>query len=196
MTTYYQSPICLQKHNSLSFSQNICIDGENMGAVYNKNKKIYEVQDFIELRIGSHKYQLIEYHFHTPSEHIVDDIQHSAEIHYVFIEEDMGVLRQGKECPDVCGCCSSTDISGNILVIGRTIKDDDEIDDLHTINVRVPRKYYMYDGTLTTGDFAPVRWIVGRYPIHMNVSEINKIAKGARDLQSNDGRIVIYSRTN
>jgi len=194
MSSYYQSPICLYTHNSIPISQYICVDGENTGSIYNKTKKIYEVQDFIELRIGSRKYQLLEYHFHVPSEHIIDDTKFPSEIHYVFIEEEMGVVHQGRPCPDVCGCCNSGDISGNILVIGRTIKNDDENDDLEKINVRVPRKYYMYDGTLTTGDFAPVRWIVGKHPIHLNVQEIAKIAKDARHIQSDDGRIVLYSK--
>jgi len=198
MATHYNSPICLDKYNTIPISQHICCRGENTGAIYDASMKIYEVQDFIELEVGSRKYQLLEYHFHLPCEHIVCNEHNPAEIHYVFLEEDeVGKFRRGNISPDVCGCCDTSDLAGNILVIGRTIRHDvSEIDDLEKFPVRFPKKYFMYDGTLTTGDFAPVRWLVGRDPIYMNVLDVAPVAKHARATQNEDGRIILYVRSN
>ena len=54
--------------------------------------------------------------------------------------------------------------------------------------------YYEYDGTLTTGELKPVRWIIGKYPIYLNIKQIECIAKPARPIQDLDGRIILLSR--
>ena len=190
-TNAYQSPIALDKFDAIEFSQNICIEGENKGAIFNEIKKIYEVQDKIYLTLNGRKFQLDEYHFHTPSEHKVNYKIHDAEIHYVFVE----VARNREEkrnthCLDICSC--SDHHEDNVLVIGRLINDTSKIKDLTKLQVKVPSEYYEYDGTLKSGVFSPVRWIVGENHIHYNIEEIAEVAKTARSIQDLDGRIVLY----
>lgn len=43
----YQSPICLDRGNIRTQKQGICIEGENTGAKYNEESKIFEIQDYI-----------------------------------------------------------------------------------------------------------------------------------------------------
>jgi carbonic anhydrase len=58
----------------------------------------------------------------------------------------------------------------------------------------MPRDYFMYDGGLTTGYLqVPVRWIFGKKPIKLNIENIEKYAKGSRELQPLDGRIILSS---
>jgi len=186
----YQSPISLDVCNSIDFYQHIHLDGINKGSQYNSEKKIFEVQDKIFLKVNGRKYQLDEYHFHNPSEHKINGMNYEAEIHYVFIELEHGKnTKNNNECLDICNCCGHDE---NILVIGRTICESEKIKDLTKIQVKIPDKYYEYDGSLTTGNYSPVRWIVGENHIHFNITEISKIAKTSRPLQNLDGRILLY----
>ena len=189
----YQSPICLDRGNIRARKQGICIEGENTGAKYNEESKIFEIQDDIILQIDSIQYKMLEYHFHIPGEHKVHGDIHKSEIHYVFVElnsQDSNIY----ECPDVCGCnFHFGDISGNILVIGRIIKPSDRKTDVYNVQVDIPNKFFEYDGTLTTGNYSPVRWIVGCNSIHMNICEIEPYHKPARPLQPLDGRIILHT---
>jgi carbonic anhydrase len=83
----YQSPIHLNKKDAIYIiPDNIIIEGTNNGALYNKKQKIFKLKDTITMKIHNKNYKLIEYHFHIPSEHTIDDIVTEAEIHYVFNE--------------------------------------------------------------------------------------------------------------
>jgi len=195
----YQSPITLDKSNIIKIRQNLHLHGENKCAEYNCESKIYEVKDNIVLRIRSKYYRLLEYHFHVPGEHIIDHECYKSEIHYVFVEitddltpysREQHFTRDG-EFPDVCSCKMPHNPS-NILVIGRVITNSEEKECLEKIKVKEPEKYFMYDGSLTTGNYAPVRWIVGQKPVDMNIEEIEKIAKKERPIQKLDGRIILY----
>jgi len=189
----YQSPIALTKREAIRFSQHFRLLGENKNSVYDPSRNFFQVKNNVKLEVGSRNYRLAEYHFHVPCEHIVEKEHNLAEIHYVFVEEQDFI--EGR-CPDVCGCSMPNEISGNILVLGRTIRQEGkETEDLANFPVRIPRNYFMYDGTLTTGNFAPVRWIVGRDPIYLNVLEIAPVAKHARPIQEEDGRIVLYGKS-
>lgn len=192
----YQSPICLDNKNVLNIEQFIGLDGFNTGATYNESSKIFEINDYIVLRIGKKFYKLVEYHFHVPCEHIVDNTPTLSEIHYVFLEFDKTkpfVPVERHVCPDVCGGCFDN-ISSNILVIGRTINDTPKHVALTKIQPKVPHHYFEYDGTLTTGDLSPVRWIVGENPLHINLDDISVVAKTSRPIQNQDGRIILYCK--
>lgn len=188
----YQSPIALDKKESIRICQTLDVCGNNDGAVYDASSHIFIIQDPIYLTLRSEKYKLIEYHFHVPGEHVVENKTYMSEIHYVFMNCD-SYNDQTKEtnCIDVCGCCNTT--NSDILVIGRVIRNDNSIHyDLNKLNIRVPYKYFEYDGTLTTGTYSPVRWLIGIHAIELCVNDIIPIAKTARSLQSFDGRIKLF----
>jgi carbonic anhydrase len=209
----YQSPIILHHCYScnINVDKQIHIKGFNYGAIYDPSKHIFKVQDKIIIKLNSNKYQLEEYHFHTPGEHDVNNKIYDAEVHYVFVQLHPGEKHRPENyiCRNVCcdnepdtsnesktddDCdCPCDDTVRNILVIGRLICPDDDCIELDKIQVDVPSRYYMYDGSLTTGNYAPVRWIVGDSPICMNVNEIEYFTKSARPIQSLDGRIVLFS---
>uniref|UniRef100_A0A6C0JJC4 carbonic anhydrase n=1 Tax=viral metagenome TaxID=1070528 RepID=A0A6C0JJC4_9ZZZZ len=194
----YQSPICLNDDDVLEIDKYLHMYGTNTGAAYDESQRIFIVNDVIILRVGEQTYRLIEYHFHVPSEHIINDSKFASEIHYVFVEHDKNKKYEAHNCPDICSGCSN-DISGNVLVIGRVITNEEESRREHgslaKLQPRIPNHYFEYDGTLTTGDYSPVRWIVGRKPIQMKISVITDFAKTARSIQPLDGRIVLYSRS-
>lgn len=190
----YQSPICLSENNTIHIEQFISLDGFNTGATYNDKKQIFEINDHIVLKLGKNIYKLVEYHFHLPSEHNVCNKTYPSEIHYVFLEFDNSKPFTPIErtcCPDICGGCFE-DVSSNILVIGRTIKDTPRHISLDIIQTKIPSHYFEYDGTLTTGNFLPVRWIIGKNSIEINIKDISDVAKTSRPIQTLDGRIILY----
>jgi carbonic anhydrase len=188
---FYQSPICLNKPDSIKIEQCIDIYGTNNCANFDCEKKIFIVTDNIMLKIDKKQYKLIEYHFHIPGEHLVNNRKYPSEVHYVFMEYTEDNHSEHSSYGDLCGCSHS--YPKNVLVIGRLINDTDEYTDLTKLQVKIPSCYYEYDGTLTTGDYTPVKWIIGKNPIFINETQLLSIAKTARPLQDLNGRIVLYS---
>ena len=187
----YQSPISIHSKDSIYIHQCMNVKGHNHCAVYDPSAKIFTITDRVYLTLDYDIYQWIEYHFHVSAEHIIDGVQKPAELHYVFqkCQEDMSLC--GTRCRDICSCCQ--DLSNtDILVIGRIIDDSETKVDLSNIQVKLPRKFYEYDGTLTTGSFSPVRWIIGKRPLDISIAEIVPIAKTARPIQPSDNRLLLY----
>ncbi len=53
---------------------------------------------------------------------------------------------------------------------------------------------YMYDGSLTTPTYGPVKWIVADNPKKQNLAQLTVVAKSARVLQPLQGRILLYNK--
>ena len=190
----YQSPIALEKYNYVGISQSIEIYGRNENAIFNKESKNFNVQRKIVCTINNNKYLLVEYHFHTPSEHK----KYPAELHYVFVEYDENVEDNDinennyvNEQIDICGCNYSH--NKNILVIARTILNGGGHRDIKNIPVKVPHYYYQYDGNLNSDKYSPVSWIVGETPIHFDTNQLTTYSKPSRPLQDINGRIILFS---
>jgi carbonic anhydrase len=189
---HYQSPIQIEPFNYININQCIEKCGKNVNAHYNHKTKIFEVKSQVIVKINSKTYKLVEYHFHIPSEHIINGKKYNAEIHYVFIEyNDDATTSVTYDKSRECACCSEN-YSQNLLVIARTIKNDKSKKyNIKNMQLKIPRTYYEYDGTLTTGDYKPVRWIIGNNPIKLNIKQIKHISKTARPIQELDGRIIL-----
>jgi len=190
----YQSPILLNKRDAIHIHQPLEIVGINHHAIFDASSKIFIIQKPIYLIIENKKYKWLEYHFHIPGEHVVQNKEYSGEVHYVFKECDSIANAEDGEiiesCPDLCGCCHSND--PDILVIGRTISDTKETVNLYKLQPKLPSQYFEYDGTLTTGTYSPVRWLVGLGPISLCIKDIAPFAKTARLIQPFDGRIKLF----
>ena len=181
----YQSPIKLNTLDSFCIIQHISLFGNNYKAIYDPTTMDFNVQNKIMLQIGNKKYILQQYHFHVPSEHVIDNRFYSSEIHYVFAEEPAIKNDKIKHI-----CCS--DYNNNLLVISRVIDDcPNNLVNLEDYPVKLPCDFFEYDGGLTTGDFTtPVRWIVGIKPIMLSINQIKPIAKETRILQPINGRLI------
>jgi carbonic anhydrase len=185
----------LNKRDSIHIHQPLEIIGTNYHAIFDASSKIFIIQNPIYLMIQNKKYKFLEYHFHIPGEHVIQNKNYASEIHYVFKEcnlmpcdgENNAII---ESCADLCGCCHSND--PDILVIGRTIIDGNDSINLYKLQPNLPSQYFEYDGTLTTGTYSPVRWLVGLCPIQFRVKDIIPFAKGARLIQPFDGRIKLF----
>lgn len=205
----YQSPINLCDKNAIDIDQIIKLIGKNTGTTFDKNTKNFYVDanNKITLKIDNKKFLLHEYHFHVPGEHKINNKTFQAEVHFVFVEHGLpsvehslpSVEQTSNNCHkkyDVCGGCQMHE-NDNLVVIGRVINNDDKIVNLKKLQPRVPSVFYEYDGGLTTGDTStPVRWIVGQKPQHYSIKQIIPIAKGSREIQPLNGRIILKSGKN
>jgi carbonic anhydrase len=215
---YYQSPIILEPFNYIKIQQYIHHSGINEDAHYNKDTRNFEVKSHVYINMNSKTYKLDEYHFHIPSEHIVNGETHEAEIHYVFIEhteDDHPIKNSILKLPitrkkihsNICNCCESSDfgnqcyndLNRDIVVIGRTIHNNciskRSKQKLKNMQVRIPHTFYQYDGTLTTGAFLPVRWLIGANPIFLDIEQVAVVAKPARPIQDLNSRIILFSKS-
>ncbi len=140
-------------------------------------------------------YQLAQFHFHTPSEDLLNGKTFPMEMHLVF-----------------------TDKSDNILVVGRWIEQGASnaalapiFEDLpkntsqthgfnhFDLNALLPTNLesFRYEGSLTTPPFTEgVKWIDLAQPLQMSAAEINAYTSlfpngDAREIQDLNGRIVL-----
>lgn len=185
----YQSPISLHSCHSLPTPYSLLVTGINKGATYDDQHHVFWVNDPVFLTHQHRLYRWVEYHFHIPSEHKLHGDEYEAEIHYVFV-----LIHSKDDIPRSIHVCDGDTKNESILVLGRVIRDKALHQNLAYVQVQLPRDYFEYDGTLTTGNLAPVRWVVGSRSLAMNRNEIATVAKHQRPLQPLNDRIVLQTR--
>lgn len=207
---YYLSPINLrEKDISFHVKQRIRVHGINRGAIFDPIKKIWVIQskDMIRLKVQGKTYVEMEYHVHggpCGSEHALCGKKADMELHYVFVEESCEAACRAR-CADVCG--GNNVESGDLfLVIGRfiTLKKCAPEGDFSKLQVKIPKQYFEYDGSLTSPlnagvtdqalNFAAVRWFMGEKALKFNPSQFNPSnTKSTRPLQPLDNRILLHN---
>ena len=153
-----------------------------------------------ELTVGGVTYKLLQFHWHTPSEHELNGQKFPMEMHFVHKYED------------------ATLPGGGILsVVGVWIKAGKENKELKKLFADLPTQpgehravtrfnltrllpesleSYRYDGSLTTPPFNEgVRWVVLAEPIEMSAEQIEAFKQlfpegNAREVQPLNGRII------
>jgi carbonic anhydrase len=146
------------------------------------------------VRLGTTRYDLLQYHFHTPSEHTLDGHRHPVEQHFVHRGPNGETLVLGLflvpgghrhripgSLPTECGpeLWTTVDLKNALP------------DDLST---------FRYRGSLTTSPFTePVSWLVLRRPLAVATAGIVGYRRlfpdgDARGTQPSSGRVVQYRR--
>lgn len=187
----YQSPISLCQKHSLNLHDDVVhkICGRNCGSTYDEEHKIYIVNDDIFLKFDNCKYKLYEYHFHLHGEHKIDGKIYPGEIHYVFFK--VNSKNKISSIIDICGS-SNTNMPEDILAIGYGLKNKYNEINLSKMKIYTPKTYYLYDGSLTTPDYGPVKWVVSDCPLRINIEQLKNGSKSARSLQNKNNRIILF----
>jgi len=156
--------------------------------------------DFAEgntLHMGDRKYALKQFHFHHPSEHLIEGKRFAMEVHFVHAGTDglvvIGVLMvTGKP-----NAIFKKIVSTIPREEGSPVPADPAI---HPGGLLPPqRAYYHYEGSLTTPPCSEtVDWIVLAHPIEVDEGDIARFAKlypmNARPVQKRDRRFILSSR--
>jgi carbonic anhydrase len=148
--------------------------------------------------INGQKYALLQFHFHTPSEHAINDKASAMELHLVHRNAAgqlavVGVmLNKGQANPLIA------EVWENIPATGKTNTVSDRL--INAIALLPSSKaYYSYEGSLTTPPCSEnVKWNVFVEPMTVSEEQIEAFEKfyqvDARPLQpTNDREILLHS---
>ncbi|HWO12412.1 MAG TPA: carbonic anhydrase family protein, partial [Polyangiaceae bacterium] len=142
------------------------------------------------------RYDLVQFHFHTPSEHLLDGVTYPMEMHLVHAEHDhpehllvVGVLfKEGR------GHALLDRLVADVPAHAGEHADKDTQLNASSILARGDG-YYHYDGSLTTPPYSEtVTWLVLDQPHEASAEQIeamNKIeGNNARHIQDQRARLV------
>jgi carbonic anhydrase len=126
------------------------------------------------ISIDGEQYALLQFHFHTPSEHQIDGIATAMELHLVHRNEAgklavVGVtIDTGTEHPVISTIWRWVPTSGQTSIIKTTT--------INAADLLPTRKsYYSYAGSLTTPPCSEgVKWYVLESPISLSVEQIDR----------------------
>jgi carbonic anhydrase len=124
------------------------------------------------LKIDGKRFDLLQFHFHTPSEHTLDGKPFPLELHLVHQAADKTLA--------VIGVLMTEGTTNTVLgrFWERLPRSQGEVDSGVTIDIKdlLPRatdEYFTYSGSLTTPPCTEsVRWIVLKQPIQVSKSQI------------------------
>lgn len=147
--------------------------------------------------VGPERYTLVQFHFHHPSEHLINDKSFAMEAHFVHRNAagSLGVIgvliTPGKPNPVFAKVVATMPAAE-----GPPVKADPGIDP----NSLLPSKlaYYRYSGSLTTPPCSEtVDWMLLEEPIEVAEADVAAFAKlypmNARPAQKLDRRFVLRS---
>jgi carbonic anhydrase len=149
-----------------------------------------------ELSVDSHAYELKQFHFHAPSENLLDGKQFPLEVHFVHADASGNLA--------VIGVFFETGAANAALAkLGKDLPV--HAGDKHSLDVRVlaadlmpkSREYYRFSGSLTTPPCSEgVNWLVLKQPITASSAQIEQLhaAMGhanARPVQPLNARVIV-----
>ena len=124
------------------------------------------------IEVGHGRYELIQFHFHTPCEHTVAGRRLDMEIHLVHRNEAgelavVGVLvRRGSELPLLGALAEHIPDRGQVRILQHTMVNAADL-------LPAERRSFRYEGSLTTPPCTEgVRWFVLETPIEASDAEL------------------------
>lgn len=150
------------------------------------------------LKVGDRSFTLTQFHFHHPSEHLVNGKAFAMEAHFVHAAEEGGLAVLGVlMTPGRSNAVFGKIISTMPLAEGPPIPADQAIDP----NGLLPaaRAYYRYEGSLTTPPCSEtVNWLVLSQTIEVAETDIGRFAKlypmNARPIQNRNRRFLLRAQ--
>jgi len=128
------------------------------------------------IEIDGRRFELLQYHFHTPSEHQRDGFNYPMEMHLVHKDADgnlavIGVLLQEGE---------ENEALAQMLPVLPQVKDKVDIHEWIKIHPAAffpaDKKFYKYSGSLTTPPCSEgVYWMVFKNPIQASVMQLKQL---------------------
>jgi len=147
------------------------------------------------LALSGHDWELAQFHFHTPSEHLLNGVASPMEMHLVFSDSNKDLLVVGRW---VQAGAFNSDLDPIFSHIPQNTSETLHIDHFN-LNTLIPSNLesFRYSGSLTTPDFNEgVSWVMLSQPLFMSSEQINAFSSlfpegDARAVQDLNGRIVL-----
>lgn len=150
------------------------------------------------IEVGGRRYELVQFHFHRPSEERIDGRQYDMDVHLVHKDPEgrlavvAVLLERGAAQPVVQTVWNNLPLEKNEEALGSTVID---------LNHLLPpdRGYFTYMGSLTTPPCSEgVLWMVMRQPVTLSQSQLDIFSRlypmNARPVQSASGRLIKQSQ--
>lgn len=150
------------------------------------------------IHVMGKRYELVQFHFHKPSEERVNGRPYDMVIHFVHKDYDDNLaviavlLETGTENPQIQTVWNNMPLEANVEMM-----PGDTLDPLRLIPEN--RAYWTYMGSLTTPPCTEnVLWMVMKQPVQVSAEQIGIFSRlyrnNARPVQAANGRLVKESR--
>lgn len=175
----HQSPINITDskkvhHHDLSFHYELTSE-EVVNNGHTVQVTIKSDNDYLIYK--DNKYYLKQFHFHTPSENLIQNKSFPLEIHFVHADKDGNLLvlavmaEEGKNNPELAKAWQVVSQQQNQVV---AIKDPFDI------NKFLPKEksYYHFEGSLTTPPCTEgVNWVVLKHSVEVSKEQVQQFEK-------------------
>lgn len=150
------------------------------------------------IKVGDHRFELMQYHFHTPSEHYKEGFAYPMEMQFVHRDGDgnlavMAVLfQEGERNPNLDSLLKRLPKEAGKQEIFNDLK-------LNPVNfIPANTEFYKYSGSLTTPPCTEgMYWMVFKHPIEASAEQIMKMnelmGENARPVQPMFSRDLLKS---
>ena len=149
------------------------------------------------IKLGESRYELIQYHFHTPSENNIEGESFPLEAHFVHADKDgnlavVGVMfKEGKENKQL------SELWGKMPM--KAGKNHSLTTEAKDINKLLPnsKEYYRFNGSLTTPPCSEgVKWMVLAKPLTISKEQVKKFSHAVhghnnRPIQDINARVIL-----
>jgi carbonic anhydrase len=173
-----QSPINIEKKYTVKASLprlNLYYKTAKESEVVNNGHTIQiNIKEDNTLNYNGEKYQLKQFHFHTPSEHTIEKKSYPLEIHFVHKTEDGKILVVGV----MAKLGKANKELDKILNVAPAEEGEKILDKNLNLNNLMPKdkRYITYSGSLTTPPCTEgVRWIVLKKTISISKHQLEKL---------------------
>ncbi|WP_163267912.1 carbonic anhydrase [Chelativorans alearense] len=146
---------------------------------------------------GGRKYDLLQFHFHAPSEHHVEGRTFPMEAHFVHKDRDTGAL--GVLAVFLTPGAANTTFAGLAAAFPAQEGAEVSVDKIDP-NGLLPTslRYWTYEGSLTTPPCSEnVDWMVAREPVEVTAADIERFTAiypaNARPIVSQNRRFILSS---
>jgi carbonic anhydrase len=149
------------------------------------------------LRRGDKTYELVQYHFHAPSEHLVEGRNFAMEVHFVHKHVETGAL--GVLGVFLTPGATNATFANLAATFPQKAGEEAQLDAVDPRGLLpASLEYWVYEGSLTTPPCSEiVDWMVAREPIEVNAADIEKFtvlySMNARPALSANRRYVLSS---
>lgn len=140
------------------------------------------------LRIGKDRYELLQFHFHAPSEHTVNGQFADAELHLVHRNNLLDLAVVGV----LVNVGSPVNAVIDEILLNASLESGEEVILPGSVNAKdlLPksRSYYTYSGSLTTPPCSEgVRWFVLKEPVFVSQEAIDHLHEVISEFDHYDG---------